>query len=126
MIQIGSYLNVADNSGAKKVQCISLLGGFKQRYAVLGSKILVTVKKLRSKRREFVKAKKGSIYNALIVRVKAKFFLKGSYLSFKDNAVVILNQKGKPLGTRIFGSIPFFLRYTKFCKLISLSLGVVK
>ena len=95
MIQVGTYLNVADNSGARKVQCIGIYGGFQKRYAKLGSIILVTVKRLRSKRREFVKAKKGLLYKALIIRTKSPTCFNNTLYSFKENAVVILNNKNK-------------------------------
>jgi large subunit ribosomal protein L14 len=126
MIQRGTFLSVIDNSGARKVQCIGLYNGFKKRFANLGDTILITVKRLRAKRREFVKAKKGQIYKALIVRVKNQSNFKGNCFSFKENAVVILNQKNKLLGTRIFGGIPQQLRYTKFLKLASLAFGIIK
>ena len=126
MIQRGSFLNVIDNSGARKVQCIGLYNGFKKKFANLGDIILITVKRLRSKRREFVKAKKGQIYKALIVRVKSNTKFKENCFFFKENAVVILNPKNKLLGARIFGGVPQQLRYSKFLKLISLAFGLIR
>ena len=126
MIQNGSYLNVIDNSGAKKVYCIKVISGYKRRYAFVGDLITVAVQKLRSKRRIFSKTKKGEIYKAIIVRIKKnKHFFSGDQIRFFDNSVVLLNKQSKYLGTRVFGIVPRYLRFTKYLKVVSLSSGVV-
>jgi len=125
MIQIGTNVTVSDNSGARKALCIGLNNGFQSSVAGIGDVILVTIKRLRSKRRNLAKAKKGSMYKALIIRVKAIQKSYNSCYSFNNNSVILLNQKNKLLGTRIFGALPKKLRYTKFSKLITLSSGVL-
>jgi len=126
MIQVGTYLNVADNSGARSVACIKVLKGYKQRYAVLGDLILVSVKSIRTKRRLSSKVKKGELFKALIIKTKlSNNFFFGDSLKFSENSVVLLNKNNKNLGTRIFGSIPKILRYTKFLRLASLSSGLI-
>lgn len=126
MIQNGTYLNVQDNSGARLVQCIKISKGYKSRYSSIGDLILVSIKKLRTKRRLLSKVKKGEIFKALIIRTKTKFktLNNGNFQSFTENSVVLLNKQNKLIGTRIFGFVPKKLRYTKFFRLISLSSGV--
>ena len=126
MIQNGSFLNVIDNSGAKVIYCIKVVSGYKRRYASIGDLIVVSVKSLRSKRRAASKTKKGEVYKAVVVRIKKKFFsFNGDSLNFLENSVVLLNKQNKFIGTRIFGSVPLSLRYTKFLKIASLSSGLV-
>ena len=125
MIQIGTNVIVSDNSGARKAMCIGLYNGFQSSFAKTGDIILVTVKRLRAKRRNLSKAKKGSMYKALVIRVKVLYKNHNSSYFFNDNSVVLLNQKNKLLGTRIFGALPKNLRYTKFSKLITLSSGLL-
>lgn len=127
MIQIGSYLNVIDNSGAKKVACIRINASCKKRYAFLGENIIVSVKTLRSKRRSFSKVKKGEIFNALIVKTikEKKDYFKNSF-SFFNNSVVLLSRKNKLIGTRVFGVVPKYFRFTKYARLIYLSSGSLK
>ena len=116
MIQQESRLNVADNSGAKEVLCIRVLGG--QDYARIGDKIVVTIK-------DAIPAsaiKKGTVAKAVIVRTKNKLRRKdGSYIRFDDNAVVILNASDEPRGTRIFGPVARELRDKGYMKIISLA-----
>jgi len=118
MIQQESRLNVADNSGAKEVLCIRVLGNSGQRYAGVGDKIVVTVK-------DAIPAggiKKGTVAKAVIVRTTNKLRRKdGSYIRFDDNAVVILNQADEPRGTRIFGPVARELRDKGYMKIISLA-----
>jgi large subunit ribosomal protein L14 len=124
MVKSGTYLKVIDNSGAKRVFCIKVLKGYKCRYATIGDVIIVSVKSIRAKRKLSVRAKKGTLQKALVVRIK--FYSKkfnGNSCQFLENSVVILNKKNKLLGTRIFGSLPKILRYTKYFKLVSLSAG---
>ena len=126
MIQIGSYLNVVDNSGAKKVACIRINASCKKKYAFLGEDILVSVKSLRSKRKVFSKVKKGEILKALIIRTKKenKNFLSNSF-SFLQNSVILLNRQNKLIGTRIFGAVLKKFRFSKYMRIISLSSGVL-
>jgi len=127
MIQVGTYLNVQDNSGARSVLCIKVLKGYRSRYAFIGDLILVSIKKLRTKRRLLSKVKKGEILKALIIRTKKNFktLKNGDYNFFTENSVVLINKQNKLIGTRIFGVLPRKLRYTKFFRMISLSAGVI-
>jgi large subunit ribosomal protein L14 len=124
MIQTQSLLKVIDNSGAKSVKCIKILGGFKRKYAILGNIIVVSVQQLRNKAKISSKVKKGEIYKAVILRTKRKIWRKDGFnFIFHQNSVALLNKQNKPIATRIFGKIPRELRTNKFIKLASLSLG---
>lgn len=126
MIQSGTILNVIDNSGAKTVCCIKVLYGYRRRYANVGDLIVVSVKNLRTKRRSTSKIKKGEISKAIIIRTKSNYkSFSGEHLSFFENSVVLLNAQKKPIGSRIFGSLPKSFRYTKHLRLVSLSAGLV-
>ena len=121
MIQMQTVLDVADNSGAKKVQCIKVLGGSKRRYASVGDVIKVSVKEATPRGR----VKKGDVYNAVVVRTaKGVRRPDGSLIKFDGNAAVILNQKLEPVGTRIFGPVTRELR-DKFIKIVSLAPEVI-
>ena len=118
MIQMQTNLDVADNSGAKKVMCIKVLGGSHRRYAAIGDIIKVSIKDAIPRGR----VKKGEVYNALVVRTKKGVRrTDGSLIRFDDNAAVILNAQLQPLGTRIFGPVTRELRSEKFMKIISLA-----
>ncbi len=118
MIQMQTVLQVADNSGAKRVQCIKVLGGSKRRYAGIGDIIKISVKDAIPRGR----VKKGEVYNALVVRTaKGVRRPDGSAIRFDGNAAVILNAKLEPIGTRIFGPVTRELRGDKFMKIISLA-----
>ncbi|TAF72776.1 MAG: 50S ribosomal protein L14 [Bacteroidetes bacterium] len=118
MIQQESRLSVADNSGAKEVLCIRVLGGTKKRYASIGDKIVVTVKSSLSSS----SMKKGTVSKAVIVRTKKEIKRKdGSYIRFADNAAVLLNASDEPRGTRIFGPVARELREKQFMKIVSLA-----
>ena len=118
MIQTESRLSVADNSGAKEVLCIRVLGGTRRRYASVGDKIVVTVKSAMPNGA----VKKGSVAKAVVVRTKKEIRrADGSYIRFDDNACVILNQGGEMRGTRIFGPVARELRDKRFMKIISLA-----
>lgn len=118
MIQMQTNLDVADNSGAKKVMCIKVLGGSHRRYANIGDIIKVSVKDAVPRGR----VKKGEVYNALVVRTrKGVRRLDGSVVRFDGNAAVILNNQLQPIGTRIFGPVTRELRGDKFMKIISLA-----
>ncbi len=118
MIQMQTNLDVADNSGAKRVMCIKVLGGSHRRYAGIGDIIKVSVKDAIPRGR----VKKGEVYNALVVRTKKGVRRPdGSVIRFDGNAAVILNTQLQPLGTRIFGPVTRELRGEKFMKIISLA-----
>lgn len=125
MIQHHTILKVSDNSGAKTVKCIKVLGGFKRKFALIGDIIVVSVQQLRNKSKKNSKVKKKEIYRALIIRTKTKVKKKDGYvLHFKENAVVLLSKQSKPIGTRIIGPIPKILK-RKFYKFLSLSTGLI-
>jgi large subunit ribosomal protein L14 len=117
MIQQESKLKVADNSGAKEVLCIRVLGGSKKRYASIGDTIVVTVKSASPGG-----LKKGTVSKAVVVRTKKEIRRKdGSYIRFDDNAVVLLNNADEPRGTRIFGPVARELREREFMRIVSLA-----
>jgi large subunit ribosomal protein L14 len=118
MIQQESRLAVADNSGAKEVLCIRVLGGTKKRYASIGDQIIVTVKNAMPSGN----IKKGTVSKAVVVRTRKEIRRNdGSYIRFDDNAVVILNTAGEMIGTRIFGPVARELRDKQFMKIVSLA-----
>ena len=118
MIQVQTILEVADNSGARKVMCIKVLGGSKRRYAELGDTIVVSVKESLPGGA----IKKGSVLKAVVVRVAASHGrLDGSYIKFDRNAAVVINPQGEPLGSRIFGPVARELRARGYMKIISLA-----
>ena len=118
MIQQESRLTVADNSGAKEVLCIRVLGGTKKRYARIGDKIVVTVKNALPSGT----IKKGTVIKAVVVRTKKEIRRNdGSYIRFDDNAVVLLNNAGEMVGTRIFGPVARELRDKQYMKIVSLA-----
>lgn len=118
MIQMQSNLDVADNSGAKRVQCIKVLGGSKRKYASVGDIIVVSIKEAIPRGR----VKKGSVMKAIVVRT-AKDIRRadGSVIRFDRNAAVLINAQGEPVGTRIFGPVPRELRAKNQMKIISLA-----
>ncbi|NVJ87730.1 MAG: 50S ribosomal protein L14 [Cyclobacteriaceae bacterium] len=118
MIQQESRLSVADNSGAKEVLVIRVLGGTRKRYASIGDKVVVTVKSALSSSN----MKKGTVSKAVIVRTKKEVRRKdGSYIRFEDNAAVLLNNNDEPRGTRIFGPVARELREKQYMKIVSLA-----
>ena len=118
MIQQESRLNVADNSGAKEVLCIRVLGGSKRRYAGVGDKIVVSVKNAVPGGN----VKKGDVSRAVIVRTKKEYRRKdGTYIRFDENAAVLLNDADEPRGTRIFGPVARELRDKQFMRIVSLA-----
>ena len=123
MIQMQSRLDVADNSGAKDVMCIKVLGGSKRRYASIGDIIKVAIKEASPKGR----VKKGEVYNAIVVRTsKGVRRNDGSLIKFDSNAAVLLNAKLEPVGTRIFGPVTRELRTERFMKIVSLAPEVIQ
>lgn len=118
MVQIRSTLEVADNSGAKKVQCIKVLGGAKRRYATLGDVIVVSIKEAIPQGT----VKKGTVARAVVVRTAKEVRRPdGSYIRFDRNAAVLIDPQGEPIGTRIFGPVAKELRRKNFMKIISLA-----
>ena len=118
MIQMNTYLNVADNSGAKRVQCIKVLGGSKRKYAGVGDIIVVAVKDALPG----APVKKGNVERAVIVRTKKEYKrLDGTYIRFDDNACVIIDGAENPKGKRIFGPVARELRDEDFMKIVSLA-----
>ena len=118
MIQMTSVLDVADNSGAKKVFCIKVLGGTRRRYATIGDIVIVSI-------REAIpgaKVKKGEVARAVIVRTRRELARSdGSFIKFDGNSAVLINKENEPIGTRIFGPVARELRAKKFMKIISLA-----
>ncbi len=118
MIQVQTKLDVADNSGAKSVACIKVLGGSKRRYASIGDIVVVSVKDAMPR----AKAKKGDIYKAVVVRTKKEIGRNdGSHIRFDNNSAVLLNKNMEPIGTRIFGPVARELRGRNFMKIVSLA-----
>ncbi len=118
MIQMQSTLAVADNSGAKKLMCVKVLGGSKRRFATIGDTIIVAIREAMPNS----KVKKGDVARAVIVRTSKEIRRdNGSYIRFDDNAAVLVNQNGDPVGTRIFGPVARELRARKYMKIVSLA-----
>jgi len=118
MIQMQSLLDVADNSGAKKVMCVKVLGGSKRRYASVGDVIVVSIRESMPNS----KVKKGDVAKAVIVRTAKELRRPdGSYIRFDDNSAVLVTEQGEPVGTRIFGPVARELRAKKFMKIVSLA-----
>ncbi|TLN25933.1 50S ribosomal protein L14 [bacterium] len=118
MIQQETILNVADNSGAKQVYCIHIVGGSKRKYATVGDIITVSVREAIANS----KVAKGSVMKAVIVRTNKEVRRQdGSYIRFDDNAAVLINKDGEPIGTRVFGPVARELRAKNFMKIISLA-----
>lgn len=118
MIQMQTALDVADNSGAKKVMCIKVLGGSKRRYASVGDIIVVSVKEALPNS----KVKKGEVHKAVVVRTAKELGRPdGSYIRFDGNSAVLINAQGEPIGTRIFGPVARELRAKQFMKIVSLA-----
>ncbi|MEQ1501395.1 MAG: 50S ribosomal protein L14 [Myxococcota bacterium] len=122
MIQMESVLEVADNSGAKQVRCIKVLGGSKRKYATVGDVIVVSIKDAAPNG----KVKKGQVARAVIVRTRKEVRRRdGSYIRFDDNSAVLINKDNEPVGSRIFGPVARELRARRFMKIVSLALEVL-
>ncbi|MFS4458081.1 50S ribosomal protein L14 [Bdellovibrio sp. HCB2-146] len=118
MIQMQTRLNVADNSGAKEVMCVKVLGGSKRRFASIGDVIVVSIKEALPN----AKVKKGDVAKAVVVRTVQKLRRPdGSYIRFDDNSAVLINASKEPIGTRIFGPVARELRAKQFVKIVSLA-----
>jgi large subunit ribosomal protein L14 len=126
MIQQKTILKVSDNSGAKTVRCIKVLGGFKKKIAKLGDTIVVSVQQLKNKTRNTSKVKKKEVYKALITRTKIGYTKKNGFKdTFFDNSIVLINKQGSPVGTRILGPIPKMFKKKKFQKFLSISSATI-
>jgi len=118
MIQMQTLLDVADNSGAKKLMCVKVLGGSKRRYASVGDVVIVSIREAMPNS----KVKKGDVARAVIVRTAKELRRDdGSYIRFDDNSAVLVSPQGEPIGTRIFGPVARELRAKKFMKIVSLA-----
>ena len=125
MIQQQTILKVSDNSGAKLVRCIKVVGGFRRKVASIGDIIIVSIIQLRNKSKLTSKVKKGEVYKALVIRTKFSIKKKSFSLLFNNNSVCLINKQGKPISTRIFGPLPKELKKNKWIKLVSLSSGFI-
>ena len=126
MIQQQTVLKVSDNSGAKYVKCIKVLGGFKRKFAFTGDVIVVSVLKLRNKSKFTSKVRKGDVYKALVLKTKKyKPSVAGFNNLFNENTVCLINKQGKPLFTRIFGQVPKTSKKHKWIKISNLSSGFI-
>lgn len=131
MILQESILQVADNSGAKTVKCIKVLGGYKKKNAKLGDIVVTSVQKLRNKSKITSKVKKGEIYKALVLRTKKNLNKKDGSTIFcakktkKSNVVVLIDKKKNPVGTRVTEPIPFKLRKKQYLKFLNISPGLI-
>jgi large subunit ribosomal protein L14 len=122
MIQMRTVLDVADNSGARKVQCIKVLGGSKRKYASIGDVIVVSVKEAIPN----AKVKKGEVMKAVVVRTAKELGRSdGTYIKFDNNSAVLIDNQKEPIGTRIFGPVARELRAKRFMKIISLAPEVI-
>lgn len=126
MIQQNTILKVSDNSGAKTVRCIKVLGGFKKKIAKSGDIIVISIQQLRNKSKTTSKVKKKEVYQALVLRTKKNFVKKNGFsTAFFENSVVLMNKQGNSIGTRILGPIYRALKKKKFQKIISISAGLI-
>lgn len=126
MIQQQTILKVSDNSGAKTVKCIKVLGGFKKHSAYIGDIVVVSVQKLRNKFKFSSKVQKGEVYQALVIKTKTKTKKKdGSLIFFNTNSVSLINKQGNPIATRILGPVQKKIKKDKFLKFVNISSGIV-
>lgn len=126
MIQTETLIRVTDNSGAKKVKCIKVLGGFRRKFANLGDLIVVSIRRVKQHKKKKIKVKEGEVVHALVVRTKAKLVRTNStHLKCQENSVVLITNKNKPIATRVLGPVPKELRHSKFMKVASLSAGFI-
>jgi large subunit ribosomal protein L14 len=126
MIQQQTILKVSDNTGAKTLKCIKVLGGYKKTVAKIGDTIIVSVKELKNKSRKISKVKKGEVHKAIIVATKSKQINKdGSSFFFNKNSACLINKQNKPLGSRILTPIPKVFKKSKFSKFFSISIGTI-
>lgn len=126
MVQAQTVFRVCDNSGAKKVKCIKVLGGFRRKYAKVGDLVVVSVRFVKQHKKKKIKIKEGEVTFALVVRTKSSIN-RQNFSSFvcQENAVVLVANKSKPIATRVIGPVPKQLRHSKFMKIASLSSGFI-
>ena len=126
MIQSETLLRVTDNSGAKRVKCIKVLGGFRRKFANLGDLIVVSIRRVKQHKKKKIKVKEGEVVHALVVRTKSRLVRKNStQLQCQENSVVLITNKNKLIATRVLGPVPRELRHSKFMKVASLSAGFI-
>jgi large subunit ribosomal protein L14 len=124
MIQSNTIFRVSDNSGAKKVKCIKVLGGFKRQFAYLGDLVVGSIQNVKQHKKKKIKVREGEVVHALIIRIRSKTHRKNfSRFCSKENAVVVMTNKKKPLSTRVIGPVAKEFRYSKFMRIASLSSG---
>lgn len=125
MIQTQTIFRVSDNSGAKKVKTIKVMGGFRRKIASLGDLVVVSIRKVKQHLKKKIKIKEGEVSHALVIRTRSKVCRKNfSRFSSQENSVVIVTNKKKPIATRVLGPVPKELRNSKFMKIASLAAGV--
>lgn len=126
MIQQNTILKVSDNSGAKTVRCIKVLGGFKKKVAKLGDLIIVSIQQIRNNTKSNIKVKKGEVYQALVILTKTGYRKKTGFKdSFFENSIILINKQGTPVGTRILGPLSRTLKKKKFQKILSISSAII-
>lgn len=126
MIQQRTILKVSDNSGAKTVRCIKVLGGFEKKTATIGDIIVVAIQELRNKSKYLSKVKKKEVYRALVISTKTGYVKKNGFQdTFFNNSVVLINKQNSPIGTRILGFLPKKLKIKKMQKFINISSGII-
>jgi large subunit ribosomal protein L14 len=126
MIQQNTIIKVSDNSGAKTVRCIKVLGGFKKKVAKSGDIIVTSIQQLRNKSKTTSKVKKREVYQALVIKTKKNFIKKNGFITkFYENSVVLINKQGNSIGTRILSPISRSLKKKKFQKILSISTGFI-
>lgn len=126
MIQSETLLRVTDNSGAKRVKCIKVLGGFRRKFANLGDLIVVSIRRVKQHKKKKIKVKESEVVHALVVRTKSRLVRQNStQLQCQENSVVLITNKNKPIATRVLGPVPRELRHSKFMKVASLSAGFI-
>jgi large subunit ribosomal protein L14 len=126
MIQQNTILKASDNSGAKTVRCIKILGGFKKKTAKAGDIIVISIQQLRNRSKTTSKVKKGEVYRALVLKTKKNLTKKNGFTTtFFENSVALMNKQGNTIGTRVLGPIPKLLKKKKFQKITSISTGLI-
>ena len=126
MIQSETLLRVTDNSGAKRVKCIKVLGGFRRKFANLGDLIVVSIRRVKQHKKKKIKVKEGEVVHALVVRTKSRLVRQNStQVQCQENSVVLITNKNKLIATRVLGPVPRELRHSKFMKVASLSAGFI-
>lgn len=131
MIQSETILQVADNSGAKTIKCIKILGGYKKKYAKVGDIIVTSIQELRNKFKSTSKVKKGEVYKALIIRTKKKIKKKDGTILYTnkktkdENSAVLINKKGNPVASRLLEPVPYKLKKKLFLKFVNISPGLL-